>query len=83
MNKKSEKLLKRIYEVDTEAGHRFRYHVMRAEACPDYAEKIYFLETDDLWRAFTWLATQEGGEYWWKIFLWLKPPNFEYSFHAW
>ena len=72
MNEVSEKLLKRIYEVDTEAGHRFRYHVMRAEACEDYARKICFIKSGALVLAFTWAYTKEGGWYWNEIYNMLK-----------
>ncbi len=68
MNKKSEKLLRKIYSIDTEAGHRFRYHVMRAEACSEYAEEISFNERDNLISSFVWARTLEGHKYWKKIF---------------
>ena len=66
MNKKSENLLRKIYSVDTEAGHRFRYHIMRAEACPDYAEEIQHCpgEGSSLASAFAWDYTNEGHLYW-------------------
>ena len=40
MNEKSEKLLRKVYSVDTKAGDRLRYHIMKAEACSEYAEEI-------------------------------------------
>ena len=68
MNRKSEILLRRIYSVDTEAGDRFRYHIMRAEACPEYVDDIEFKESDNLARSFRWAFTPEGYEYWEEIF---------------
>ena len=68
MNEKSEKLLKKIYSIDTEAGHRFRYHVMRAEACPEYAKEIDFKESEHLGYSFRWAFTREGHSYWEEIF---------------
>jgi len=68
MNKASEKLLKEIYNIDTEAGHRFRYHIMRAEACPKYAKEIGFNERDNLISSFVWARTLEGHNYWKRIF---------------
>jgi len=68
MNEKSEKLLKEIYSIDTKAGHRFRYHVMRAEACPKYAKDIDFKESEYLSNSFCWAFTREGHNYWREIF---------------
>ncbi len=68
MNRKSEELLKEIYNIDTEAGHRFRYHVMRAEACPEYAGEIRFNKRDKLLTSFVWAFTLEGHNYWKRIF---------------
>ena len=68
MNKKSEKLLREIYSIDTEAGYRFRYHVMRAEACSEYAEMIDFSENTNLIFSFIWSRTLEGRIYWMKIY---------------
>jgi len=68
MNKKSEKLLREIYSIDTGAGHRFRYHVMRAEACSEYAEEIWFNKRDNLISSFVWARTLEGHNYWKRVF---------------
>ena len=76
MNEKSEKLLKKIYSIDTEAGHRFRYHVMKAEVCPKYAKEIDFKEFDSLAYSFQWASTSEGHEYWfrlWNLIVNMKP----------
>ena len=70
MTENLKELLKMVYSADTEAGHRLRYHIMRAAACPAYAVKIDFVEENywsDLLNTFSWFYTSEGFEYWNKI----------------
>ena len=68
MNEKSEKLLRKVYSVDTKAGDRLRYYIMKAEACSEYAEEIEFKESDYLAFSFRWAFTPEGYEYWEEVF---------------
>lgn len=71
MNKNLQELLRKVYSIDTGAGHKLRYHIMRALACKDYAKKINFEEYEDgsntLGDSFLWRFTIEGIEYWNKI----------------
>ena len=71
MKEDLKRLLRQVYSVDTEAGHRFQYHITRAFACSDYALSVGFLTEDDgvvntLRNVFVWMLTpeNEGFEYW-------------------
>lgn len=58
-------LLRKVYSIDTEAGHKVRYHIMRALACEDYAKEIDFdIETSELGLIFLWKYTHEKYGYW-------------------
>lgn len=72
MTENLKRLLRVVYSVDTRAGHRLRYHIVRALACPDYAAEIGFEEYLDgpdntLSNNFLWGFTLEGVKYWDRI----------------
>lgn len=71
MSENLKELLRKVYSIDTEAGHKLKYHIIRALACEDYIEEIGFEEHEDvpntIGNSFLWGFTLEGVEYWSKI----------------
>ena len=65
-------LLRKVFSVDTEAGERLRYYIMRSLACEEYARKInFFSEESELIWLFLWDSTPEGM-YWNQIALMIR-----------
>ena len=67
MTPELETLLRNVFNVDTGAGYRLRYHITRALACKKYAREIAFNSTPiecKLNDVFIWNCTHEGGPYW-------------------
>ena len=58
-------LLRRVFSVDTEAGERLRYHIMRALACKKYRKKIGCgFKATSMTGIFIWSHTFEKHDYW-------------------
>ena len=66
MTKDLNRLLTKVYNCDTEAGHNLRYHIQRALACEDYKQELNFAPcgTNNLHSLFIWKASREGILYW-------------------
>ncbi|MBE9571982.1 MAG: hypothetical protein IMF11_15235 [Proteobacteria bacterium] len=65
MTENLKEILRDVFSVDTEAGYRIRYHIIRALACEDYAKTISFdPRAWGLLGIFEWRFTSEGRKYW-------------------
>lgn len=61
-------LLRQTFACDTKAGYKLRYHITKALAREDYAQKIFFGSLmSHLMYLFSWMRTSEGYKYWRRI----------------
>jgi hypothetical protein len=62
-----------VYGYDTEAGHKLRYLITRAQVDKKFADKIGFTQSfnasmwGDLAALFAFYKTDEGHDYWWRV----------------
>lgn len=75
-----ERLQRRVYSCDTEAGHRLRYLITRAQADKNFASKIGFSTLFNVGMPcgvnslFIFANTVEGSDYWQKVQFYTEYP---------